>query len=49
MASARQFDLHYRLRPILRDVAAARLERRGLALDSAARSSRSFWATSSSS
>jgi len=34
MASARQFDLHYRLRPILRDVAAARLERRGLALDS---------------
>jgi hypothetical protein len=34
MASARQFDLHYRLRPILRDVAAARLERRGLDLDS---------------
>ena len=34
MASARQFDLHYRLRPILRDVASARLERRGLALDS---------------
>jgi hypothetical protein len=34
MASARQFDLHYRLRPILRDVAAARLERRGVALDS---------------
>ena len=34
MASARQFDLHYRLRPILRDVAAARLEHRGLDLDS---------------
>jgi hypothetical protein len=34
MASARQFDLHYRLRPILRDVAAARLERRGLDLGS---------------
>jgi hypothetical protein len=34
MASARQFDLHYRLRPILRDVASARLERRGLDLDS---------------
>jgi hypothetical protein len=34
MASARQFDLHYRLRPILRDVAAAKLEQRGLVLDS---------------
>jgi hypothetical protein len=34
MASAREFDLHYRLRPVLRDVAAARLEQRGLALDS---------------
>jgi len=34
MASARQFDLHYRLRPILRDVAAARLEQRGLDLGS---------------
>ena len=34
MASARQFDLHYRLRPLLRDVAAAQLERRGLDLDS---------------
>jgi DNA helicase HerA-like ATPase len=34
MASARQFDLHYRLRPVLRDVAAARLEQRGLDLDS---------------
>ena len=29
MASARQFDLHYRLRPVLRDVAVARLEQRG--------------------
>jgi hypothetical protein len=34
MASARQFDLHYRLRPLLRDVAAARLEQRGVDLDS---------------
>jgi hypothetical protein len=34
MASARQFDLHYRLRPILRDIAGARLERRGVDLDS---------------
>ena len=34
MASARQFDLHFRLRPVLRDIAAARLEQRGLDLDS---------------
>jgi hypothetical protein len=34
MASARQFDLHYRLRPVLRDVASARLEQRGIDLDS---------------
>jgi hypothetical protein len=34
MASARQFDLHLRLRPIFRDIAAARLERRGLNIDS---------------
>jgi len=34
MASARQFDLHYRLRPVLRAVAVARLERRGIDLDS---------------
>ena len=34
MASARQFDLHYRLRPVLRDIAAARLEQHGLDLDS---------------
>jgi hypothetical protein len=34
MASARQFDLHYRLRPVLRDIASARLEQRGVDLDS---------------
>jgi len=34
MASARQFDLHYRLRPVLRDVATARLEQRGIDIDS---------------
>lgn len=34
MAAARQFDLHYRLRPILRDIASARLEQRGLDIDS---------------
>jgi hypothetical protein len=34
MAAARQFDLHYRLRPILRDIATARLEQRGLDIDS---------------
>lgn len=34
MAAARQFDLHYRLRPILRDVAMAKLEQRGLDIDS---------------
>jgi hypothetical protein len=34
MAAARQFDLDYRVRPILREVAAARLERRGLSIDS---------------
>lgn len=34
MAAARQFDLDHRLRPIFRDVAAARLERRGLSVDS---------------
>ena len=30
----RAFDLHYRLRPVLREIAAGRLERRGLRLDS---------------
>ena len=38
MGSTRAFDLHYRLRPILREIAAARLERRGMALDSGSRS-----------
>ena len=31
---SREFDLHYRLRPVLREIAAARLERRGTRLDS---------------
>jgi hypothetical protein len=34
MGAAREFDYHYRLRPIVREIAAARLERRGLSLDS---------------
>jgi hypothetical protein len=34
MAAARQFDLDYRVRPVLREVAAARLERRGLSIGS---------------
>ena len=34
MSAAREFDLHYRLRPIIREIALARLERRGLRLDS---------------
>lgn len=34
LASSREFDLHYRLRPVLREIAAARLERRGATLDS---------------
>jgi hypothetical protein len=34
MAAGRQFDLDYRLRPIFREVAAAKLERRGLSVDS---------------
>jgi hypothetical protein len=34
MASARSFDLHHRLRPVIREIAAGRLERRGLRLDS---------------
>jgi hypothetical protein len=34
MAAARQFDLDYRVRPILREVAEAKLERRGLSVDS---------------
>jgi hypothetical protein len=31
---SREFDLHYRLRPVLREIASARLERRGTRLDS---------------
>jgi len=34
IGSALAFDLHYRLRPIAREIAARRLERRGLELDS---------------
>lgn len=34
MSAAREFDLHYRLRPVVREIALARLERRGLRLDS---------------
>jgi hypothetical protein len=34
VGAARTFDLHYRLRPVLREIAAARLEKRGLRLDS---------------
>jgi hypothetical protein len=34
MGSTRSFDLHFRLRPVLREIAAARLERRGMSLDS---------------
>jgi hypothetical protein len=34
MSAAREFDLHYRLRPVVREIALARLERRGLSLDS---------------
>jgi hypothetical protein len=34
MGAARSFDLHYRLRPVVREIAAGRLERRGLRLES---------------
>ena len=34
LAASRQYDLHYRLRPVLRQIAGARLERRGAVLDS---------------
>jgi len=34
MGSTRAFDLHYRLRPVLREIASARLEQRGMTLDS---------------
>jgi hypothetical protein len=34
LAASREFDLHFRLRPVLREIAEARLERRGVRLDS---------------
>jgi hypothetical protein len=34
MGAAREYDLHYRLRPVVREIAADRLGRRGLSLDS---------------
>lgn len=34
MGAARAFDHHYRLRPVVREIALGRLERRGLRLDS---------------
>jgi hypothetical protein len=40
MGSTRSFDLHYRLRPVLREIAAARLEGRGMVLDSGSQSVR---------
>jgi hypothetical protein len=34
LGASHDFDLHYRLRPVVREVALSRLERRGLRLDS---------------
>lgn len=34
MGAARAFDLHYRLRPVIREIASGRLAQRGLELDS---------------
>jgi hypothetical protein len=34
LGAAREYDLHYRLRPVVREIAIARLARRGLRLDS---------------
>jgi hypothetical protein len=34
LAASREYDLHFRLRPVLRQIAEARLERRGVRLDS---------------
>ena len=34
LAASRDFDLHTRLRPVLREIAGSRLERRGVELDS---------------
>jgi len=40
LGAARAFDLHYRVRPIIREVAATRLERRGLRLEPESRAVR---------
>jgi hypothetical protein len=40
MGATRAFDLHFRLRPVLREIAAARLEQRGMELDSGSRAVR---------
>ena len=34
LAASREFDLHFRLRPVLREIAESRLDRRGVRLDS---------------
>jgi hypothetical protein len=34
LAASRDFDFHFRLRPVLREIAESRLERRGVRLDS---------------
>jgi hypothetical protein len=34
LAASRDYDLHFRLRPVLREIAESRLERRGVQLDS---------------
>jgi hypothetical protein len=34
LAASRDFDLHFRLRPVLREIAESQLERRGVQLDS---------------
>jgi hypothetical protein len=34
LGASRDFDLHYRLRPVIREIALGRLDRRGLRLDS---------------
>jgi hypothetical protein len=40
LATSREFDLHYRLRPVLREIAGARLEQRGASFDSDSRRAR---------
>jgi hypothetical protein len=34
LAASRDFDLHFRLRPLIREIAESRLQRRGVQLDS---------------